>query len=145
MQKRTWFSTVISLMVLFILVFPVQADGIIIPEPPICVQGKCPNPCQPVLCPPCEAGATCPPCVPPIPCPPPFNPFIQLGIKYHHVTVTIDNQIATTKVDQVFYNPNAYVVEGTYLFPLPVGAAVSNFMLWVDGQPVEGKVMDAAQ
>jgi len=145
MQKKTWISTAISLMVLFILVFPVQADGIIIPEPPICVQGKCPPPCQPVLCPPCEAGTTCPPCAPPIPCPPPFNPFIELGIKYHHVTVTIDNQIATTKVDQVFYNPNAYAVEGTYIFPLPVGAAVSNFMLWVDGQPVEGKVMDAAQ
>ena len=80
-----------------------------------------------------------------MPCPPPVNPFIQLGIKYHHVTVTIANQIATTKVDQVFFNPNSYAVEGTYIFPLPLGAAVSNFILWVDGQPVEGKVLDATQ
>ena len=145
MHKRTWISAIFSLIAIFTLVFPAQADGIVIPDPPICVQGKCPPPCQPVICPPCESGKVCPPCVPPIPCPPPVNPFIQLGIRYHHVTVTIDNQIATTKLDQVFYNPNSYSVQGTYLFPLPSGATVTNFMLWVDGQPVEGKVMDSAQ
>ena len=84
------------------------------------------------------------PCPAPRPCPRP-NPFIQLGIKYHHVTVSIDNQIATTRVDQVFTNSNAYAIEGTYIFPLPQGATVNNFTLWVDGQPVEGKVMNADQ
>jgi Ca-activated chloride channel family protein len=144
MNKKSWISAIFSLIAIFSLVFPAQADGIIIPEPPICDPAACPPPCQPVICPPCGPGNVCPPCAPPIPCPP-INPFLQLSIKYHHVTVNIDNQIATTKVDQVFYNPNSYSVEGTYIFPLPVGAAVNNFMLWVDGQPVEGKVMDAAQ
>ncbi|MCE5207702.1 MAG: VWA domain-containing protein [Chloroflexi bacterium] len=83
-----------------------------------------------------------------IPHPPPdpiMPPMQQLEIRYHHVTVTIDEQIATTHVDQVFYNPNDWAIEGTYIFPLPEDAAVSSFTLWIDGEPVEGKVLDAAQ
>ncbi len=34
-------------------------------------------------------------------------------------------------------------VEGTYTFPLPAGAVVTNFKLWIDGKAVEGKVLDA--
>jgi Ca-activated chloride channel family protein len=48
-------------------------------------------------------------------------------------------------VDQVFYNPNDWTIEGTYIFPIPDDAAVSGFTLWVDGQPVEGKVLDATE
>ncbi|HWQ46143.1 MAG TPA: VIT domain-containing protein, partial [Longilinea sp.] len=36
-------------------------------------------------------------------------------------------------------------MEGTYVFPLPEGAAVTDFTLWVDGQPVQGQVLDANQ
>jgi Ca-activated chloride channel family protein len=72
-------------------------------------------------------------------------PSAVLAIRYHHVTVTIQDQVAITHVDQVFFNPNDWVVEGTYLFPLPAEAAVSSFTLWVDGKPVEGKVLDAQQ
>jgi Ca-activated chloride channel family protein len=80
----------------------------------------------------------------PGPCPGPI-PSISLAIKYHHVTVTIDDQLVVTHVDQVFYNPNNSQVEGTYIFPIPVDAAVTKFTLWIDGQPVEGKVLDADQ
>jgi Ca-activated chloride channel family protein len=66
----------------------------------------------------------------------------QLSIAYHHVTVKIDNQIATTHVDQVFYNPNSWTVEGTYIFPLPKDAVVSNFVLWMDGKRVQGQVLN---
>jgi Ca-activated chloride channel family protein len=69
----------------------------------------------------------------------------QLVIRYHHVTVTIKDQLAVTHVDQVFYNPNDWTIEGTYIFPIPDDAAVSGFTLWVDGKPVEGKVLDATQ
>lgn len=105
---------------------PARADGIIIPLPPICEH-----------CPP-------PPCPGPFPCPPP-KPMIQLVIRYHHVTVKIQDQVATTHVDQAFFNPNDWAVEGTYTFPLPAGASVSSFMLWVDGEPVEGQILDAEQ
>jgi Ca-activated chloride channel family protein len=69
----------------------------------------------------------------------------QLVIRYHHVTVSIQDQLAVTHVDQVFYNPNDWIIEGTYIFPIPDDAAVSGFTLWVDGQPVEGQVLDATQ
>ena len=69
----------------------------------------------------------------------------QLVIRYHHVDITIEDQVAVTHVDQVFFNPNEWEVEGTYLFPLPAGAAVSSFTLWIDGKPVEGEVLDAEQ
>ncbi len=77
-------------------------------------------------------------------CPPPY-PLTPLAIKYHHVTVTIRDQVAVTHVDQVFFNPSNIQVEGTYIFPIPLDAAVNNFTLWVDGKPVEGQVLDAGQ
>ncbi len=72
-------------------------------------------------------------------------PMEQLSIKYHHVTVTIDDQVAVTHVDQVFFNPNDWVIEGTYIFPLPLDATVSDFILWIDGEPVQGQVLEAEQ
>ena len=115
MKKKMFLviSAVVSAVALFYV--PAKADGIIIPEPPIC------EPC-------------------PIP-----SPMSQLEIRYHHVTVTIDDQIATTHVDQVFYNPNDWDVEGVYIFPIPVDATISDFILWMDGKPVQGEVLDADQ
>jgi len=66
-----------------------------------------------------------------------------LAIKYHHVNVSIEDQVATTKVDQVFVNDNPWTAEGTYVFPLPEGAAVSDFVLWADGEPVRGEILEA--
>jgi Ca-activated chloride channel family protein len=72
-------------------------------------------------------------------------PSVQLAIRYHRVTVTIDDQVALTRVDQVFFNPNEYPVEGTYIFPLPKDAAVSSFNLWMDDQPVKGEILSAEE
>jgi Ca-activated chloride channel family protein len=69
----------------------------------------------------------------------------QLVIRYHRVNVRIEDQIAVTHVDQVFYNPNQWQVEGVYFFPIPVDAAVSSFTLWVDGEPVQGEILNAQQ
>lgn len=107
---------------------PALADGIIIPDPPICNAIPCPPP----------------PCPGPWPCPPP-SPMVRLVIKYHRVDVTIQDQVAVTHVDQVFYNPNNWPVEGTYIFPLPKEAAATSFILWVDGKPLEGQILDADQ
>jgi Ca-activated chloride channel family protein len=79
-----------------------------------------------------------------IPKPPPDRPIVEvpyLTVKYHHVTVTIEDQVATTHVDQVFVNEARFEVEGTYLFPLPEEAAISDFAMWVDGQKLEGQVL----
>ena len=117
---------ILGVCLAFFIPAPVSADGIIIPLPPICER-----------CPP-------PPCPGPFPCPPP-KPMTQLVIRYHHVTVKIQDQVATTHVDQVFFNPNDWAVEGTYSFPLPAGASVTSFLLWIDGEPVEGQILDAEQ
>jgi len=65
-----------------------------------------------------------------------------LPVKYHHVNVEIVNQVATTHIDQVFLNPYDRDLEGTYIFPLPEEAAISDFALYVDGQRVSGDVLE---
>jgi Ca-activated chloride channel family protein len=103
----------ILLSALWTTSLPAKADGIIIPEPPICDPG---------------------------PCPIPF-PITQLAIEYHRVDVKIDNQVVTTHVDQVFRNDNDWQIEGTYIFPIPEGASINEFILWMDDEPVEGEVL----
>src|SRR4030042_1678839 len=80
-----------------------------------------------------------------IPHPPPDVPIVEvpyLTIKYHRVTVTIEEQVATTHVDQVFVNEGRHEVEGTYIFPLPEEATISEFSMWVDGEKLEGQVLE---
>jgi Ca-activated chloride channel homolog len=69
--------------------------------------------------------------------------FAPLEITYHHVNVKIDGQIATTVVDQEFYNPNAQRLEGTYLFPVPKGAQIDKFSMEIGGRQVEAELLDA--
>ena len=73
----------------------------------------------------------------------PVIPLRSLAIKYHRVTVTIKDQVATTHVDQVFINESAHEIEGEYIFPLPEGASISQFAMWVDGQRLEAEVLEA--
>ena len=83
-----------------------------------------------------------------IPKPPPHIPITEvpnLTIKYHRVKVTIENQVATTHVDQVFVNEARYEMEGTYIFPLPEEAAISEFSMWVDGEKLKGQLLDKDQ
>jgi Ca-activated chloride channel family protein len=84
-----------------------------------------------------------------IPQPPRDHPVrwreIPLVVKYHRVDVTISDQVATTHVDQVFVNHAGFPVEGTYIFPLPEDAAISSFDMWVDGQKLEGRLLDRDQ
>ncbi len=68
--------------------------------------------------------------------------FTPLSIKYHHVTVDIDNQVATTKVDQVFINENNRELEGIYIFPIPEEASISDFAMYVDGERISAEVLE---
>ncbi len=78
---------------------------------------------------------------PPIILPPTWN-FEGLKIAYQRVDVTITGQVATTHIDQLFVNENDWMLEGTYLFPLPEGAAVSQLTMWVDGVAIEAKILE---
>jgi len=63
-------------------------------------------------------------------------------IRSHHVEVTIADGYAITQVDQVFSNPNPTDLEAVYAFPVPDKGAVSEFTVWIDGQPVTGEVFE---
>lgn len=71
--------------------------------------------------------------------------FAPLEVAYHHVDVKIEDRVATTKVDQEFYNPNPQRLEGTYLFPLPQGATIDNFSMDIDGTMVQAELLDASK
>jgi Ca-activated chloride channel family protein len=58
-----------------------------------------------------------------------------LAVRYHHVTVDINDGHAVTWVEQEFYNPHPYSVKGRYTFPIPPDAILANFRATVDGQP----------
>ncbi len=73
----------------------------------------------------------------------PAPPLRSLSIRYHRVMVTIEDGVATTRLDQVFVNDGAEDLEGEYLFPLPEGASVTNYAMWADGRRLEAQVLDA--
>ena len=80
----------------------------------------------------------------PEPMPPHPHPDM-LEVKYHHVDVSIDNQFTDTSIDQKFHNPNSWDIEGTYLFPLPDGASIQKFSMFVNGEELEGEILDAGE
>ena len=71
--------------------------------------------------------------------------FTPLSVTYHRVTVDINDQVATTTVDQEFYNPNPRQLEGTYLFPLPPGAHIDKFSMDVNGKMTDAELLDATR
>ena len=70
---------------------------------------------------------------------------IPLEINRHHIKIGIKNQLVTTKVDQVFVNPNNFEVNGMYIFPVPDAAVVSNLALSIDGELVNGELLSQEQ
>lgn len=79
-----------------------------------------------------------------IPRPPP-RPEIKplyLQCKSQHVETQINDQVARTTVTTVLHNPHKQQVEGTFLYPLPVGASVSDFSYWMNGKEMKGELLD---
>lgn len=66
-----------------------------------------------------------------------------LAMVNHKVTVTIEDQVAITTVEQTFRNHTGRALEATYLFPVPKGASVDKFTMWVDGKENSGELLDA--
>ena len=66
----------------------------------------------------------------------------QLEIDEHIVDVTINNGVAVTTVTQVFRNLEDRQVEALYTFPVPKGASVANFSMWIDGKEMVGEVVE---
>ena len=69
----------------------------------------------------------------------------QVFLSTHRVRVTIANQVATTRIEQVFINESDVMAEGNYVFPLPAGATVSDLVMYVDGEPITAKILSAEE
>src|SRR6478736_2766419 len=65
-----------------------------------------------------------------------------LEIQEHDVKVTINNGVAVTQVTQVFRNTENRQVEALYTFPVPKGASVANFSMWINGKEMVGEVVE---
>jgi Ca-activated chloride channel family protein len=72
----------------------------------------------------------------------PTPPGQGAGLPVESVTfeTTIQGQVATTHVTQVFRNPHPQVMEGTYFFPLPEEASITEFAIWDGDRRLQGEV-----
>lgn len=89
-----------------------QAQGVIVPRP--C--DRCPRPPQPVTLP------------------------RALPVKSIKLDTKINGQVATTHVEQIFRNDTNATLEGTYLFPIPEAASITEFAIWDGERKLVGEV-----
>ncbi|HKP72197.1 MAG TPA: VIT and VWA domain-containing protein, partial [Pyrinomonadaceae bacterium] len=102
-----------NLTIFFALGVAAQAQGVIVPRP--CED--CPRrPPRPVQLPP------------------------ALPIKSIKLDTKIGTQVATTHVEQIFRNDTDATLEGSYFFPLPESASVSEFAIWDGDRRLVGEV-----
>lgn len=142
MRTRLIFSfAAFAFFTMFVLPAPARADGLVVVNcPPVVIPLGSPAPQTGI-----DFITPTPPRVPP-PLPPVRRDCATyLGVKNHNVTVSIDNQIARTHVDETFTNDSTFALEGTYIFPLPDDATISDFAMYVDGKRLEGQVLDKNQ
>jgi Ca-activated chloride channel family protein len=66
-----------------------------------------------------------------------------LAMVHHHVTIAMEDQVAVTRVEQSFRNHTDRQLEATYVFPVPKGASVNQFTMWVAGKEVKGEMVEA--
>jgi Ca-activated chloride channel family protein len=68
-----------------------------------------------------------------------------LAMLNHKVSIAIDDQVSITRVEQTFRNHTDRPLEATYVFPIPRGASVDKFTMWVNGSEVKGELVEAAK
>src|SRR6187399_2534820 len=80
--------------------------------------------------------------IPPEPVPPSYV-FAPLQVTYVKVDTRINDQVATTTIDQEFSNPYAARLEGTFVFPIPKDAHIDKFSMDIDGKPAQAELLAA--
>ena len=66
-----------------------------------------------------------------------------LAMLNHKVEIAIEDQVAITRIEQTFRNHTDRQLEATYIFPVPKGASVRKFSMWVNGKEVPGELVEA--
>ena len=64
----------------------------------------------------------------------------SLPVKTIKIDTRISSQVATTHVEQVFRNDTNFTLEGTYFFPIPEAASISEFAIWEGDRRLVGEV-----
>jgi len=64
----------------------------------------------------------------------------SLPVKSIKIDTKITTQVATTHVEQVFRNDTDLTLEGTYFFPLPESASITEFAIWDGDRRLVGEV-----
>ncbi len=80
-----------------------------------------------------------------IPRPEPLPTPYPLEVLYHHVDIKISGNVAETFIDQEFYNPSDYRLEGYYIFPIPKDAVINEFAMEINGKMVNAELLDATK
>lgn len=116
MPTRTSLTRIFALFMLFAAAAVVaNAQGVIVPGP-------------------------CRRCPPPIRETPPITLPRSLPVKSIKIDTRISSQVATTHVEQVFRNDTGATLEGTYFFPIPESASITEFAIWEGNQRLVGEV-----
>ena len=102
----------LSISVLFTIAASAAAQGVIVPGP--C--DRCPRPPRPITLP------------------------RSLPIKSIRIDTKISSQVATTHVEQIFRNDTDATLEGTYFFPIPEQASITEFAIWDGDRRLVGEV-----
>ncbi|NWF50418.1 MAG: VWA domain-containing protein [Ignavibacteriaceae bacterium] len=75
--------------------------------------------------------------------PAPIQTPFPLEVLYHRVDVEINGLTSVTKIDQSFFNPSDFQLEGYYIFPIPKGAIISDFRMVVNGVEVKAEMLES--
>jgi Ca-activated chloride channel family protein len=102
----------LSVSLLFAIAAGAAAQGVIVPGP--C--NRCPMPPHPIALP------------------------RALPIKSIKIDTKISSQVATTHVEQIFRNDTDATLEGTYFFPIPEQASITEFAIWDGDRRLVGEV-----
>jgi Ca-activated chloride channel family protein len=103
-----------GLMLMAFVTATANAQGVIVPGP--C--RRCPAPPRPI----------------------PVTMPRALPVKSIKIDTKIAAQVATTHVEQVFRNDTDATLEGTYFFPIPESASISEFAIWDGERRLVGEV-----
>ena len=68
--------------------------------------------------------------------------YQKMWIKSLNTQIDIDEQIAVTHLDQVFYNELNQSVEAIFIFPLPKNAVLTEMIYWVGGERFEAEIRE---
>jgi len=70
--------------------------------------------------------------------------YEKMWIKTIDVDIDIQDQVAVTHVDQIFFNELNTSVEAIYMFPLPENAMITSMVYWFNGERYEAEIRERA-